>query len=200
MVLKEISVPLWDQADCSAALEAQFGSGYSLPGGSCLISPQDFCSPIIFIIFSFLQTPRSVPGPRAGTPVMVTGAGLWSVNRTASGIRCVQTFRSRFRQNRVFPNRPAQLMNLDELCKESVGHINIKSALNQCPCSLLSIRSDDFNVPHFRLALSALASGVGGKACRACTPGYRASTPGWRGQSSGASGGSSDTVIRNDKK
>jgi len=24
-------VPLWDQADCSAALEAQFGSGYSLP-------------------------------------------------------------------------------------------------------------------------------------------------------------------------
>ena len=32
MVLKEISVPLWDQADCSAALEAQFGSGYTLPG------------------------------------------------------------------------------------------------------------------------------------------------------------------------
>ena len=32
MVLKEISVPLWDQTDCSAALEAQFGSGYSLPG------------------------------------------------------------------------------------------------------------------------------------------------------------------------
>ena len=36
----------------------------------------------------------------------------------------------------------------------------------------------DLNLPHFRLVLSALASGVGGLECRACTPGYRASTPG----------------------
>lgn len=31
VVLKEISVPLWEQADCAAALRSQFGPGYSLP-------------------------------------------------------------------------------------------------------------------------------------------------------------------------
>ena len=47
VVLKEISVPLWDQTDCSAALEAQFGSGYSLPGNFY----RNIFSFICFIIF-----------------------------------------------------------------------------------------------------------------------------------------------------
>ena len=31
MVLKEISVPLWEHGTCAAALRAQFGPNYSLP-------------------------------------------------------------------------------------------------------------------------------------------------------------------------
>ena len=31
MVLKEINVPLWEQAKCGSALQTQFGVGYSLP-------------------------------------------------------------------------------------------------------------------------------------------------------------------------
>jgi len=32
VILKEISVPLWDQRKCNAALQAQFGPSYTLPG------------------------------------------------------------------------------------------------------------------------------------------------------------------------
>ena len=31
MVLKEISVPLWDQTTCASALRSQFGPSYQLP-------------------------------------------------------------------------------------------------------------------------------------------------------------------------